>query len=51
MYFFFGCAGSLLLHRLALVVAGGGYSLIVALRLLTMVASLGADPGLSDTWP
>ena len=36
----FGCAGFLLLHRLSLVVASRGYSLVVMRRLLLVVASL-----------
>ena len=37
--FVFGCAGSLLLHRLSLVAASRGYSLAVVLRPLIVVAS------------
>ena len=40
--FIFGCAGSLL-HRLSLVEASGGYSLVVVCRLLISVDSLVAE--------
>ena len=33
-------------HRLSLVAASGGYSLVVVCRLLTVVASLVVAPGL-----
>ena len=41
--FLFGCAGSLLLCRLSLVVASGVYSLVVACKRLIAVASLVAE--------
>ena len=44
--FIFGCAGSLLLCRLPLVLGTRGYSLAVAYRLLIVVASLAAKHGL-----
>jgi len=47
LYFFiFGCALSLLLHRLSLVAVSRGSSLVVVHRLLTAVASLVAEHGL-----
>lgn len=39
-YFIFGCAGSVLLHGLFLVAAGGGYSPIVVCGPLIAVASV-----------
>jgi len=45
----YGCAGSLLLHGLSLVVAGrgvGGASLVVVRQLLIAVASLVLEHGL-----
>ena len=47
--FIFGCAGSLLLCRLFLVVSVG-YSLVAACGLLVAVASLVAQPGLWGMW-
>ena len=44
--FIFGCAGSLLLCGLSLVLGTRGYSLAVAYRLLIVVASLAAKHGL-----
>ena len=37
---FFGCAGSLLLHRLSLVAASESYSLVLVCKLLPMGVSL-----------
>ena len=37
--FFFGCAGSSLLHGLSLVVVSGGYSLVAVRRFLKVVTS------------
>ena len=44
--FIFGCAGSSLLHGLFSGCSDGGYSLAVACRLLTVVASLVAEHSL-----
>ena len=43
--FIFGCAGSLLLHRLFSRFGSGGHSLVVVLGLLIAVASLFAERG------
>ena len=43
--YFFGCAGSLLLHRLFSSVARDSYSLVVVCELLTVVAPPGAEHG------
>jgi len=43
--FVFGCAGSLLLCRLSLVMASWGYPLVEVHRLLTVVASLVVEHG------
>ena len=40
-YLFFGCTGSSLLRGLSLIVASGGYSLVVVHRLLTAAPALG----------
>ena len=42
----YGCAGSLLLHGLPLVVASRGCSLVAVFRLLVAVASLVVETGL-----
>ena len=48
--FIFGCAGSLLLCCLFLVVASRGYSLVAVCGLLIAVASLVAQHGLWGMW-
>ena len=44
--FFFGCAGSSLLHGLFSVVVSGDYALVVTCGLLTAVASFVSEHGL-----
>ena len=48
-FLFFGCVGSLLLHRLSLVAVNRGYSVVVVLGLLIVVASCCGAQAL-DTW-
>ena len=48
--FTFGCAGSLLLHRLSLAAASRGCSPVAVCGLLIAVASLDAELGLEGTW-
>ena len=51
MYLFiFGCAGSLLLHRLPLVAVSTGYSLVTVCGLLIAVASPVAEHESSGPW-
>ena len=45
IFIFFGCARSLLLHRLSPAAVNGSYSLVSVHRHLTAVASLGAEHG------
>ena len=49
--FIFGCAWSLLLRGLFLVVVSSGYSLVAVHRLLIAVASLVAELWLQDAQP
>ena len=47
--FIFGCAGSLWLHGLSLVVAGRVFSLIAVCGLLIVVASVGVEHKIQGT--
>ena len=49
LYFLSGCAGSLLLPRLSLVVTSRSYSRVGLYQLLTVLASLVAELGLWST--
>ena len=49
--FVFGCAGSQLLRGFSPAVLSTGYSPVVILRLLIVVASLAEEHGLSGTQP
>ena len=48
VYLFIGCAGALSLHRLSLVAASGGCSLVVVHELLSEEASPVVENGLCD---